>query len=216
MTRRSTPEKFLFAGQATLLTLVAIIGFTPNSLAIVLGEKPNPPLVVHLHAAAMSAWLLLLLAQSWLVPTGRASTHRKLGLTSLWLVPTVTILMIAVAIAMFDPEQHGKGVISLQIRRVLIFAGFCAWAISVRTRDPQAHKRAWMIATVVCLDAAMFRMSFLPWFGFDSVLPAHVYQLMLLLPLFVYDFWALGHLHRVSMAGLLALTVTMVITHWVW
>ena len=160
--------------------------------------------------------MLLLLIQSCLVPAGRSPLHRRLGLTSLVLVPLIVILMIAVAIVMFDPENHPRGVITLQIRRVLIFSGFCAWALWARRHDTQAHKRAWMIATVVCLDAAMFRMHWLPWFGLESVLPAHAYQLMLLAPVMVYDFRTLGRLHKVTFWGVAALVTTMIITHLAW
>ena len=45
---------------AWLLVVVAVVGFAPRSLAIVTGTMPNPPFVVHPHAAVMAAWVSLL------------------------------------------------------------------------------------------------------------------------------------------------------------
>ncbi len=44
-----------------------------------LRENPSAPLVVHLHGAVFSIWMLLLTAQVILVLRDRIGWHRKLG-----------------------------------------------------------------------------------------------------------------------------------------
>ena len=49
---------------ACVFALCAVTGFAPNSVAIIAGEKTNPPLLIHIHAASMTAWLALLVVVS--------------------------------------------------------------------------------------------------------------------------------------------------------
>lgn len=56
------------------------------------GTHPPMTTVLHLHAVLMGAFLLLLLAQTWLAATGRIKGHMQLGLTALVLVPALVIV----------------------------------------------------------------------------------------------------------------------------
>ena len=54
--------------------------------------RPAFPLVLHMHAVAMGSFLLLLLAQSVLMATGRCERHKKLGIVAFALVPIIVIV----------------------------------------------------------------------------------------------------------------------------
>ena len=62
---------------------VVLTGFIPDSIMKVgmvrAGARPPFPLVMHLHALLMGSFLLVLLAQAWLMATGRKAQHMKLG-----------------------------------------------------------------------------------------------------------------------------------------
>ncbi len=74
---------------AWLFVAVAIVGFAPRSLAIVGGAMQSPPLVVHLHAAVMSAFSVLLALQASASFTGRWKLHRRLGKPTLYVAMAV-------------------------------------------------------------------------------------------------------------------------------
>ena len=60
------PDRPFHAGMAWLFVVVAVVGFAPRSLAILGGTMASPPLVVHLHAAVMASWTVLLALQATL------------------------------------------------------------------------------------------------------------------------------------------------------
>ena len=209
-------DRWFYPTMALLLVSIAVIGFTPNSLAILVGTKASPPLVIHFHAAAMSTWLLLLLTQTALVAGGRVDLHRLTGLASLVVAPIVITLMVLIAVSTFDADDHGVGAALNQARRIIIFASFYVWAIVSRRRDSDTHKRCFFVSTIVVLDAAFFRMPWLPWFGADNIAPAHFYQLLLVLPLLGYDLATLGKIHKANIIGVGALLISMIAIALAW
>ena len=213
---RSGIDLWFYPAMALLLVSLAVIGFTPNSLAILDGTKTSPPLIIHFHAAAMSTWLLLLLSQTVLVASGRVDLHRVTGLASLVVAPIVIVLMLLIAVRTFDPDGHGIGFALNQGRRIFIFSAFFVWAIVSRRRDSDTHKRCFFIATIVILDAAFFRMPWLPWFGAENIAPAHFYQLLLVLPLLAYDRATLGYMHKANLLGGAALLISMIAVALAW
>jgi hypothetical protein len=91
-------ERHYYAAIAWLFVLVAIAGFAPRSVAILAGTLRSPPLVVHLHAAVMASWVVLLAMQATLALTNRMDLHRKWGLASLVVAPLVLTMLIVVTI----------------------------------------------------------------------------------------------------------------------
>jgi hypothetical protein len=59
---------------------------------------PDVALIVHVHAALMTAWLILLLAQTASMSMGRRRLHVQLGLFSLALAPAMVVAMISVTL----------------------------------------------------------------------------------------------------------------------
>ena len=206
-----------------LIALVAIVGFAPSSAGILNGTIPLPPLIVHLHAASMVTWLLLLVAQAGLVTVGHRDLHMRLGLASLGLAPAIVVLATAATIIRYyDAVEAGAGdfmanVLLVQIRFIVMFPLFVIWALAVRVRDPETHKRAMILAAIVPIGAAFARMRWIP--GNDvqmSYDPASLLELALLAPALVYDKLRHGRVHRAYWIGL-ALTVPWLIAaHFVW
>jgi hypothetical protein len=216
-------DRYIYPGMAWLLVLVAIAGFAPRSLAILGGAMPSPPLVVHLHAAVMAAWTVLLAAQASLSLAGRMDLHRRVGLAALALAPAVLVMLTAVTIVR---QQDAAGtpramavnnILFLQIRSILLFPLFSIWAIMVRRSDPQTHKRMILLATLMLIDAAIARMGWLPFNKFPvSYLAIHIYLLLLMAPALIYDRVRLGRIHRAWRWGLLLFLPWVVATEFVW
>jgi hypothetical protein len=215
-------ERF-YAGLAWLLVIVAVAGFAPRSVAIVSGTMANPPLVVHLHAAVMASWTMLLAMQATLSLAGRMDLHRKWGLASLVVGPLVLIMLVAITvIRQNDVAGTPAGplvnnILFVQIRAILLFPIFFIWALRTRRTDPQTHKRMMLLATLGLLDAAIARMTWLPYNVFpDDYLAVHLYLLLLLVPALLYDLIRLRRIHRAWLWGLGLMLPWVVATEFVW
>lgn len=53
---------------------------------------PLPSLIIHVHGAAFSCWMLLLLTQTTLVSAGRVDIHRRLGIAGFLLAWAMVVL----------------------------------------------------------------------------------------------------------------------------
>lgn len=188
---------FYFA-MALLFALAAVIGFAPNSIAILNGAKENPPLLIHLHAASMSLWMALLVVQSGLAGRGHMRLHMALGQASFLLAPTVFLLIVAIALPGFFSDDTPLAGLIIQTKRIVFFAGCIGVAIWLRKASPDVHKRLIFIGTFAVLDAAFFRMSFLPDWGFErAVTIGHLNMTALLIPFLIYDRMRLARIHQV-------------------
>jgi hypothetical protein len=217
------PERLFHAGMAWLFVVVAVVGFAPRSLAILGGSMASPPLAVHLHAAVMASWTLLLAVQATLSLVGRMDLHRRVGLASLVIGPAVLLMLIAVTIvrqndaALTPAAPIVNNILFLQLRAILMFPTFFVWALATRRADPQTHKRMILLATLMLLDAAIARMGWLPFNVFPKdYLAVHVYLLLLLVPALLYDLLTLGRIHHAWLAGLALVLPWVVATEFVW
>jgi hypothetical protein len=207
---------------AALLALTGVVGFAPRSIGILEGEMPNPPLVVHIHAAMMAMWLGILVTQATLAATGRRNAHKTFGLLTLIVGPCLVAAMIAVTMWRFDQRVElgqavaGANTLMAQMRSIFCFSVFFGWAIAVRKRDSETHKRMMILATVVLLPAAIFRITWLPTTMPGSYLAVHAYMLALLVPAFIYDIVRFGRLHRAYWIGLAILTPWLIAIHFLW
>ena len=201
---KSNIDRYFYAFMAVLFAATAIAGFTPNSLAILAGTKVSPPLIIHIHAAAMSSWLFLLTIQASLVAANKTYLHRRLGMISLLLAPCIIALMLIIKIPGFLADDFEFGPHNLNdIKRFALFTVFYTWAFASRKTDSDAHKRLMFLATLVIMDAAFNRLTWLPMLGFENGFAVrHAYELLLLLPILTYDKFKLGHIHRVNVIGI--------------
>jgi len=134
---------------ATLGALAAV-AFWPSYLK----RLADVGLPVHAHAVAMTAWIVLLVAQAWLMRSGRRGMHRSLGRVSYVLVPLMVLTTLALARHML---RHAKTPFTeetlyffyLQLSLIAVFA--LCWAQAIRhRRTPHLHA-AWMIGTALAL-----------------------------------------------------------------
>ena len=232
--------RFIYVFMAVLFVVVAVAGFAPRSVAIVMGERPVPQLIVHLHAAMMSAWLVLFLAQTLLMASGRAAVHRSLGMASFVIAPAMFFTMAALVIGNFsgtiaavaDPaaaipaEAAGRAFafqIFIMSRALILFGLFYAWAVLTRKTDRETHKRMMVLATFIVIDASLGRMTWLPgtsggnFFGSAGGYDAtHLYQLLLLVPVLVYDIVRFKRVHWAYVLGLALFLSCVVGAHFAW
>ena len=203
-------DRWIFLFMAAWFIVIVLAGFIPDAIMKVAmvraGARAPFPAVMHVHAVLMGSFLLLLLAQTWMVATGRCALHKQVGIAAFVLVPLLVIVGIILAPTMyyqvwggvhFGPPQVRaalspvlpmlENILLLQISAGLLFALFIIIALQARATHSGLHKRMMILATAVPLGAAIDRMVWLP-----STLPASpvstdVYIFAALSPMFVWD-----------------------------
>lgn len=210
-TPRAHPiDRWIFVFMAAWFIVIVLAGFIPSSLAkiaaVQAGERPPFPWILHVHAGLMGSFLLLLLAQTSLMATGRYHMHRRLGLAAMVLAPALVIAGFVLvrttylglwgAAAAAPPEAaaelrrivlHFDNIMLLQIRIGLLFPLFLFIGLRARGADAGMHKRMMFLATAMALPAGIDRIPWLPTTLPASPLGPDFYTLVAVLPMFAWD-----------------------------
>ena len=119
----------------------------------------TPPLsaLLHIHGAAMTGWVVLLVVQTSLIATKRVQWHRRLGLLGVAWAPLVVIVGSITTLHAAAREVRGHTnfaasqaiITSLDLLQMLFFGCFVAIAIWQRRRSDY-HKRL-MLLTIACM-----------------------------------------------------------------
>jgi hypothetical protein len=197
-----TAERLFFAGMAILLCIVVFIGFSPTYFGAGVFKAPLPSPILHIHGAVFSLWMLLFLVQAALVSAHRVAWHRSLGLVAFCLPPIMIVLGVIAALDALNRKVM-IGPLDPAVSLAIPLLGIACFSIVIfaswRTRrNPAAHKRLVLLATIGLVEAAFGRF---PWahMGLD---PAHgaVGGLgILILLVIAYDLFSLHRIHRSTM-----------------
>src|SRR4029077_385416 len=90
-------DHLFFSTMALLMLLTVFVGFAHTYYLAGVFSAPLPSLTIHLHGAAFSCWILLLVTQTSLVAAGRVDIHRRLGIAGFLLACLMIILGILAA-----------------------------------------------------------------------------------------------------------------------
>jgi hypothetical protein len=212
---KSRYVRYFFVGMACIFPVLVVLGFTPSYQALSDGSY-KPHWFAHVHGAVMAGWLLVFLTQTILAARGNLKFHRQLGLffaaygAMVWLCMLATSTRVRIVYA--PPLEDGTwDILLIELYGMMIFGLFFTWGILVR-KNTAAHKRLVLLATLVLLQAAIDRIQWLPR-GSNGVLSNFMYLDMLLIPLFVYDFFTVGRIHKITLwagACLVAMQLTAV------
>ena len=217
--RTHAVDRWIFVFMAAWFIAIVLTGFIPDSLQnlamIKAHQRPPYSLIANVHAIVMGTFLLLLLAQTVLVAIDRSDLHRRLGLVGMVLAPTLVIVGFVLAPANYHTVWQGahfgppavqaaltpvvpalENILLLQIRVGVLFSLFLCMGLLARGRDDGFHKRMMILGTAVTLPAAFFRIGWLP-----TTLPAlplslDLYVLLAVSPMFAWDVFRNGRLHR--------------------
>lgn len=150
---------------------IAVVGFsTTFFMPLARGTFSAPP-VIHLHGALLFGWLLFFIAQTVFIRNRSLRFHRRMGWLGLAL--SLAIVISGVAVGLFatrrdmatTTETWPIGNLVNIVIEMLLFGSLVAAAILAR-RNPEAHKRYLVLATISALGPAWFRfrhfMPFVP------------------------------------------------------
>jgi hypothetical protein len=145
-----------------LIPIVVLIGFARTYyLKGFFGTRPLPSPLVHLHGIVMTAWVLLFVAQVWLVAAHRTRVHRRLGVLGAVLAGSVVLVGAETAISAAARERSGPGSPALHFLVIpmfdmVVFAILVGIALYLRRRM-ETHKRVMLLASLSLLSAAFAR-----------------------------------------------------------
>src|SRR5271170_6054283 len=159
---QSFVERWYFTSMAIVMLAVSIAGFMP-AIVHPAGRRAPLTLLAAAHGIVFFAWLLLFLAQSLLVATRRVGWHRRLGLTSIFLLALIIPLSYVTTVDMVrrgfdlsgdqhvDPHPQLVGGLDGYTASVFNFVGLLAFAILaiaaiLYRRRPEIHKRLMLFA----------------------------------------------------------------------
>jgi hypothetical protein len=206
-------EHLFFSGMSVLMLLTAFFGFARTYYLAGMFRAPLPSLIIHIHGAAFTCWILLLITQTSLVAAGRTDIHRKLGIAGFLLACAMFVLGI---LAGTDNLLRGHDVVGrdpktfyiVPLTDMLLFGTFIYFAFRNR-KNPAAHKRYIFLATTAILVAAIARLPFA--FSRRNNPVDGALSDLFLFALIAYDLWSTRKIHRATLwAGIFLIFIQQV------
>src|SRR5678816_2683293 len=153
-------------------------------------------MIVHVHGAAFTLWMLLLVTQTSLVSAGRVNIHRRLGMGGFVLAYAMVVLGVLAATDSLvrqagPPGRDPKTFYVVPMSAMLVFATVITFAYRNRANSP-AHKRLVLIATTALMVAAFARWPFA--FLHRQVVVATLFSFGFLAMLILYDLFSLHNI----------------------
>lgn len=194
-------DHFFFSGMALAMLATVFVGFAHSYYLAGVFKAPLPNLLIHVHGAAFTCWILLLVTQTSLVSAGRVDIHRRLGIAGFLLGCAMVILGVlaatdSLARSAGPPGRDALAFYIIPMMNMVVFAALLFFAFRAR-HDSAAHKRLICIATVSLLIAAIARWPFPVVQG--KAMIAALFSYIFLLILAAYDLWSTRKVHRVTL-----------------
>jgi hypothetical protein len=193
-------DHVFFSAMALLILATVFVGFARTYYLAGVFQAPLPGLIIHLHGAAFSCWILLLVTQASLVSAGRVDIHRRLGIAGVLLACLMVILGVLAATDSLvrhggPPGLDPKLFYVVPMTDMLIFATLVFLAFRARS-NPPAHKRLILVATVALMIAAIARWPLALVHG--NPIRAALLSYVFLLILVAYDLWSTRKVYRAT------------------
>lgn len=209
--RTSTQLFYVYMGMA--FVVIAFGGFAPTFWRPLASGTFTADPVIHLHGALFSAWTLFFLWQAALIASGRRRDHRTWGMAGISLATAMVFSGVIAAINSMnladavDLGDAGRRFSIVSLTAVLLFGCTVAAAIG-SVRNPEAHKRWMVVATVPLMQAPVGRL-LRPIFASDFTgpppvfvtIPAALLVDLLVLVAAVHDWRTRGRPHPVYIVG---------------
>ncbi len=212
-------DDLFFSGMAAVALTVVLIGFARTYFLAGLFRAPLPNLLVHIHGAAFTLWIILFITQISLVTARRVHLHRRLGLLGFVLALVMIVLGTVTASDRLarhvaqpgtDTVEEVRAFYAVPLGDMLMFSTFVYFGYRNRFQ-PAAHKRLMWFATLSLLDAGFDR-----WPVFDpySLPVVHLICFTPLLLLMIgYDWWSTGKVQRVTIWSTIFMVIVQQIRH---
>jgi hypothetical protein len=204
---------------AAVALIVVLIGFARTYFLAGVFRAPLPNLLVHIHGAAFTMWIILFITQISLVTARRVDLHRRLGLGGFMLAIVMILLGVVTASDRLarhvvqpgmDTIEEVRAFYAVPLSDMLMFSTFVYLGYRNRSQ-PVVHKRLMLFATLSLLDAGFDRW---PIFCPYSLPVVHIICFTPLLLLIIgYDWWFIGKVQRVTIWSTIFMVVAQQICY---
>jgi hypothetical protein len=159
---KTRTDDVYFIGISIAMLITVVAGFSRSYFFRGMFFAPLPSVLIHIHGAVFSSWIVLFVVQTVLVARRNIRLHRKLGYAGAVLAALMVVLGIAATVwsvsvghtpSIFTPAMF----LALNGLGILYFGAFVAWAV-VRRNHPAIHKRLMLFATFNLLPPATTRL----------------------------------------------------------
>jgi hypothetical protein len=232
-------DRWIFVFMAAWFIAIILIGFIPDAVMKVnmvrAGLRPPFPLIMHVHAVLMGSFLLLLLAQTVMMATGRSELHRQVGIFGMVLAGALIVVGVMLAPTMYYQTWNAlqvapvagraalqrllslqENILLLQLVAGTLFGVFIAMALLVRNANSGFHKRMVLLAVAIPLGASIDRMWWLPSTFPGGTLSTDGYILLAVAPLFVWDVIRNRRVHEAYLVWLAIFLPTSLLMNHLW
>ena len=162
-------ERNFFTGMTLAIALGVFVGFSRTFFLRPMfpeaAEIAAPEPYFYYHGIVFTAWIVLLVAQAWLIRTRSVAMHRKLGMAGLGLAAVLVVMGVYGALLAANRPGGFIGIpmspeafLIVPLLDMALFALFVGLAAHWRNR-PQTHKRLMLFATLSICQAAFVRIS---------------------------------------------------------
>jgi hypothetical protein len=194
-------DHYFFPAMALLMAATVFTGFARTYYLAGMFRAPLPSLIIHVHGAVFSCWILLLVTQTSLVAAGRTDLHRRLGIGGFALACLMVVLGILAATDSLvrrggPPGRDPQFFYIIPLTDILIFATILVFAYRARSDSP-THKRLIIVATTSLTIAAIARLPMS--FVHRNPGRAGMGTCIFLLLLVAYDLWSTRKIHRATL-----------------
>jgi hypothetical protein len=155
-------DRVFFSGMILLLWGTVLFGFAKTYFLAGMVNAPLPNGLIHIHGAAFTLWMALLVVQEVLIAGRKIRWHKQLGLAGFGLSLAMVVLGVLAATDALRRQDDGHSGLGAETFYAIPITGIVTFAVLVylayRERfKPAAHKRLILIATIALTTAAVAR-----------------------------------------------------------
>jgi hypothetical protein len=199
----------------SLIMAAVLIGGFSTTVPSDFNRDPALPLLLHVHGAIFTLWVLLFVAQPAFIARGSVALHRRIGwigavLAGAMLVMGVAATLHAIRHDTVPPFFPRPIFLVMNLIGIVVFAGLVAAGIAFRHRA-EWHKRLMLCATISILGPGLGRL--LPMASFGAAAPVVMFGVIALFCFAgpVADLLALRRVHPAYYWGVTAILLSMVV-----
>lgn len=154
-------RKFYFYWSISFL-LIIVIAFAPRYWIPIVKGQSGISKIIHWHAFFATAWILIYFFQTILVYSNNIQWHKILGLLSIFLAIGVFLTGIFVSTALVEKAlvnnpAGAKPTLLINLSDIFLFFVMYILGI-VKRHNSITHKRLMTLATIVLINAGLFRI----------------------------------------------------------
>ena len=210
---RTRPAFYLIL---SLVMAAVIIGGFSRTVPDDFTASPSLPVLLFVHGAIFSLWVVLLVTQPALIFRGSIRLHRRLGLAGAVLAAAMVVMALAATfVAIHDnlvPSFFPPAVfLAMNTIGILVFGALVTAGVKLR-RQADWHRRLMLCATVSILGPGIGRL--LPMDSFGHAAPMVMFGVIMLFALAgpAYDLITRRRVHAAYLWGVGIILISMLMT----